>query len=193
MNPRHKQVLIALGKLALLYLMTVIIWITVILLQVALPRIVIETEPLLHAATLVLLIAAGIALKTKSRTPLLWAVFCLGYSSLYIDFYGYLEVFIIVLSIAAGINYLFRNRITEPLLVLLPILTGSWLFLQLVYMPYALVWITIKTGYDISLGFEQIWISLLISPLMLMYLLGKRYYIGIYSFLKHRIQPSPAQ
>ena len=185
MNPRLKRALIVLGKLALLYLMTVIISITVILLQVALPRIVFETEPLLHSAALALLIAAGIALKTKSRTPLLWAVFCLGYSSLYIDFYGYLEVFIIVLSIAAGINYIFRNRITEPLLVLLPILTGGWLFLQLIYMPYTLVWITMKTGYDISFGIEQVWISLLISPLMLMYLLGKRYYNDLYCLLRN--------
>jgi hypothetical protein len=190
MHPKLKLVLVVLGKLAFLYLMTVIISITVILLQVALPRIVFETEPLLHAAALVLLIAAGIALKTKSRTPLLWAIFCLGYSSLYIDFYGYLEVFIIVLSIAAGINYIYRNRITEPLLVLLPVLTGGWLFLQLIYMPYAMIWITMKTGYDISFGIEQIWTSLLISPLILMYLLGKRYYKDIYLFLKRRAQPS---
>src|SRR5690606_1594192 len=112
-----------------------------------------------------------IGIKTRSRAPLLWAAFCLGFSALYLhaDFYDYLDYLVVGLFLAAGINYLYRNRITEPLLILLPLMSGAWLFLQLIYCPYMPIWIARKSsvislseGLSLGVGTHVIWLSLLI-------------------------------
>lgn len=202
MHPKVKLALVVLGKLVVLYLMALTVWIDAIVLKTALPRIMFETDPFLHAVAILMAGALIVALKQKSSTPVIWAGFCLGFSSIYIPsagFFGYLEFFIAALFLAAGINYLYRNRITEPLLVLLPIISASWLFLQLIYIPYLPVWIARKTGYmSVSEGFAMgfdihaIWISLLIAPLIVLYLLGKQYYKNIYYYLRRRIQRGTA-
>lgn len=200
MSTKLKLVLVALGKLAVLYFMALLIWIDVVLLHTAWPRMLFEVEPFLHAAALLTSGATLVSLKAKSRAPMLWAIFSIGFSSLYIPdagFYGYLEFFVIALSAAAGINFLYRNRITEPLLVLLPILTVGWLFLQLVYTPYVLVWVSMKTGYmsvseaiSRGLSIDQLWVALLVVPLMLMYLLGKHGYNHIRQYMPNWTQSS---
>lgn len=131
---------------------------------------------------------------------MLWAVFSIGFSSLYVPdagFHGYLEFFVVGLTFAASINFLYRNRITEPLLVLLPILTGGWLFLQCIYVPSVMVWVAMKTGYlNVSealgrgLGIDQLWVALLVAPLMLMYLLGKHGYTRIWRYMPNWKQAS---
>jgi hypothetical protein len=196
MNPKLKLALVVLGKLAVLYFMAHMVVISSVLLTTALPRILFDTEAFLHAAAILLAVAIIIGLKTKSRVPLLWAIFSLGFSSLYIldaGFHGYLDYFVAGLLLAAGINYLYRNRITEPLLILLPLLSSSWLFLQLIYCPYVPIWIARKTGvmslsegFSLGFGTHALWISLLIAPLLVLYMLGKHYYIDIYSFLRNR-------
>ena len=38
-------------------------------------------------------------------------------------------------------NFLYRNRFTEPMLVILLVITGAWLFIRLVYHPYMAGWV----------------------------------------------------
>lgn len=91
------------------------------------------------------------------------------------------------LMVVAAIHFLHRSRFTEPLLVLLPIVAGAWVFLSIVYQPFFVGWANYISGRQnyagsiieglVSLKDQSIQ-ALIVLPPMAMYFLAKRSYKG---------------
>lgn len=188
-----KQVAIFALKAALLYVMFPFVWVDLILFATALPRSIFEIQPFLMAVAFVVTVAAVISVTVKSKTSVLWALFCVAYSGVFIVFtLDSLALIALCLTIGA-ISFLYRNRITEPFLILLPIVAGAWLFLQVVYGFFFVTWAySLALKKDLgdsllrgaqSLEDQAIQVAIVI-PLLAMYFLGKHSYVKLYPIFK---------
>ena len=131
MNPRAKQIFWGLLRLALLYLLLPLLLIDLILIQTAVPRLIFQWQPFAMAAMIWLAVLAAVAYRRKTRTPLIWGGVGLAYAAAFFASLLYavviagtrfsgIPLLIAFAFLAGAINFLYRNRVSEPLLILLP-------------------------------------------------------------------------
>jgi hypothetical protein len=188
-----KQVAIFVLKAVLLYAMFPFVWVGLTLFAVSLPRSIFEIRPFFMAAAFVVAVAAAISFTVKSKTPILWALFCVAYSAVFVVFALDSLALIALCLVIGAISFLYRSKITEPFLVLLPIIAGAWLFLQFVYGFFLVAWANftaMQKGLGdslfrgaLSLEYQAMQFALVI-PLLTLYFLGKHSYVKLCPILK---------
>ena len=203
-----KQILVVIIKLALLYLALPVLLVDLILIQTAVPRLIFETQPYIYSTLFVLVIAIAISGMIKSKAPILWAVFFLLYSTVFFAQQMHALVFgvrfsVVTLLIAftflvGVINFLYRNKIAEPLLVLLPVCAGAWLYLSFIYQPSLVAWAVYSAGKndvvsvlfsifgDYSANFVMT--AIVVVPSAVLYFLGKHGYVRLYNYALSRMR-----
>lgn len=183
-----KKVIILLIKAIVTYLALVLLLIDLILLETAIPRYIFEKQPFIQSAVLALMISAAISIVRKSRTPFVFTAVCVAYSAFLFVYTLPVAWFIAFFALVAAISFFYRNRITEPLLVLLPIIAGAWVFVSSIYMPYLVGWAYYITNHKnlgdsmleaLGVAKDQIIPTLSILPVVVMYLLGKHSYMRL--------------
>lgn len=189
--PMLKKLVAFLAKGLLLYLALIFLWIDLVLFETASPRF--EQAPFVQPAALILAISAVISLGVRSKTPLIFTVFCVAYSAFYFVFPHQATSFIALFCVLAGVNFLYRNKVTEPLLVMLPVIAGAWVLIGFVYPSYLVGWANYVSGQKdfagsilegLSAAKEQLVSTLMLIPVGVMYFLGKHAYVKLYSVLK---------
>jgi hypothetical protein len=188
-----KQVAIFILKAVLLYVMFPLVWVDLTLFGVSIPRYTFGIQPFFMAVAFVVAVAAAISFTIKSKTPILWTLFCVAYSAIFIVFALDSLALIALCLVVGAISFLYRSKITEPFLVLLPIIAGAWLFLQFVYVFFFVTWanfMAMQKGVGdslfrgaLSLEYQAMQFALVI-PLLAMYFLGKHSYVKLYPFFK---------
>lgn len=193
------------GKLCVLYLAQIALTITVVLMQTALPRAFFQTTPFVAASCGVIACGLIISRLKKSKTPLLATVFSVALATFAFTHTGssyvplmpfklsHAALFVLFFSAVAAINYLYRNRFTEPLLVILPIYAGAWLFLLAIYEFAFIVWARAAVGQldAATLGNEALASLKLLPakvaimlPVLLFYALGKHAHRPLFNHLQ---------
>jgi hypothetical protein len=174
-------------KLLFLYLSFGIYTAVLILIDVGMPLVQFIAEPFIHVCSAVIVLGAIVSLKSRSMDPLLWTVFgaLFAVGLLHIPL-RYVGIIISIFLCAGAINYLYRNKFTEPLLVFLPIIAGALFLIQPVYNHYLGVWAYFETGVTTFTGYsareiavKMIFQSLLVVPIFVMYFLGKQSYLRL--------------
>ena len=195
-----KQAAIVIGKLLALYLAIPFLWVDLVLMYTARPRFTFLERAFVLSVLLVVLGAAAISMRLRSKLPMLFAVLCLSYSSVFVVIPPYSVALVRLLMLVAAIHFVHANRFTEPLLAAIPIVAGAWLFLSLIYLPFSLGWANYATermsyfasvieGMD-SLKIQSIQ-ALIVAPLLVMYLLAKKCHIHIFVWARSlRSNPS---
>ena len=198
--PMLKKTAIFLAKACVIYLALIVLWIDFVLFETALPRHFFEQRPFIYSAALTLAISAAISFAIRSKTPIIFTALCLAYSTLFFVHLHYATLFIALFCVLAAVNFLYRNKITEPLLVMLLVIAGAWVFISFIYPSCLVVWANYVTGRKdfagaIVQGFgvakDQLVSTLIIIPVVVMYFLGKHGYIKLYSVLKSLHKPAP--
>ncbi|MES2408508.1 MAG: hypothetical protein V4528_14435 [Pseudomonadota bacterium] len=189
--PWIKLASIFIMKAALIYLLLPLLWVDITLFGIGIPRYIFEKDPFLMAVVFVAAIGTTISVVLKSKVPVMWAIFITAYSVIFfISIFTSLAFIAICMGIGA-VSFLYRSRFTEPFLVLLPIVVGSWLFLQFVYGFSLVAWVNYSVGHgNLSESLLQGALALkgqaiqivVITPLLMMYFLGKHGYVRLYSF-----------
>jgi hypothetical protein len=192
-----EQIFALVIKIALLYLAIPLLLLDLILIQTAVPRLIFEVQPYIYSALFVLIAAYVISRVAKSKAPVLWAVFFLLYSAafftsqLHVILFGIsfsaVALLIAITYLSATINFLYRNKVTEPLLALLPVCAGAWLYLSLVYQPSLVAWAAYTTGRSevVSTLLEVfgdptgtlVMVAIVVIPSAILYFLGKHGYV----------------
>lgn len=177
-----KQAAIVIGKLLVLYLAVPFLWVDLILMRTAWPRFLLFERAFVLSVLIVVLGAAAISMRYHSKLPMLFVVLCLSYSSVLLAVNTYSITFVGLLMLVAAIHFVRPSRFTEPLLVVLPIVAGAWVFLSMVYLPFSVGWVSYATGRMSylesavegvgSLKAQSIQ-ALIAAPLLVMYLLAK--------------------
>lgn len=180
-----KKIAFFLVRAFVAYVALILLWIDLTLFEVALPHYIFERQPFVQAALLVIAISGAISAAIKSRTPVVFTALCVGYSGFVFMYVPLVAWFIALFGLIAAINFLFRNRITEPLLAILPVIIGAWAFLSSAYAPYFVGWAYYVTGNKDLLGSivealhsarDQMLPTVAMLPVLVMYFLGKRHY-----------------
>jgi hypothetical protein len=202
-----KHILVLIIKIALLYLALPLLLVDLILIQTAVPRLIFETQPYLYSILVVLVIAIVISGMIKSIIPIIWTVFSLLYSTVFFAMQSHAVVFKIAFSgvtlliaftfLVGIINFLYRNKITEPLLVLLPVCAGAWLYLSFIYQPSLVAWATFSAGKNdvVSVLFSVfgnysanlVMMAIVVVPSAVLYFLGKHGYVRLYNYALSKI------
>lgn len=195
-----KQAAIAVGKLIVMYLAIPFLWVDLVLMYTAMPRFLFIERAFVLSILLVVLGAAAISIRLRSKLPMLFAVLCLSYSSVFLVVPTYSVALVGLLMLVAAIHFVHANRFTEPLLAALPIVAGAWIFLTLVYLPFSLGWANYATdrmGYFASaiegigsLKLQSIQ-GLIVVPLLAMYFLAKRGHICLFEWARS-LRPNPS-
>lgn len=180
-------------KAALIYFILPLLWVDITLFGIGIPRYIFEKEPFFMAVVFAATIGAAISVVLKSKTPIMWAIFISAYSAVFfISIFTSLALIAICMGIGA-VSFLYRNRFTEPFLVLLPIIAGAWLFLQFVYGFSLVAWANYLIGQrNLSESLlqgartlsDQAMQVAIIAPLITMYFLGKHSYVKLYPIFK---------
>lgn len=197
-----KQIIVSLIKIALLYLALPLLLVDLILIQTAVPRLIFNLQPFLYSSLFVLVIAVVISYVSKSKLPIILAVACLLYSIAFFASLSYsvilkvpfsaITLLIALTFLVGAINFLYRNKITEPLLALLPVCAGAWLFVSYIYYPSLVAWATYSAGRknvaSVLLGMfgdlstNLLMMAIVVVPTMIMYFLGKHGYAKVYQY-----------
>lgn len=208
MKPRVRQILGGLLRLALLYLLIPLLLIDLILIQTALPRLLFDWRPFAVAATVWASIFCFIAYRYQSLKPLIWGGFSLVYAALFfiasvrpvvtvgVSFSG-ITLMIAFAFLAGALNFMYRNRYSEPLLVLLPICALAWSFMVLLHQPCLVAWATWVAGRQDLLetllsvfgdfSTNAVMLAIVALPTMAMYFLGKHAYVDAYGWAKSKL------
>ena len=194
-------------KFGLLYLALPFLLVDLGLIQSSLAKLNFVSEPFVHCAIVVMAIGATISLAAKSRIYVLWVIACLLFSAfffahdvlgLYLDRFSVCTLIMAALFVFGAVNFLYRNKITEPLLVLLPICSGAWLFWSLIYNPYFVAWVSrVRNHMSLEASFFEAlraWpthletLAIGVIPMMVIYVFGNRSYehFSLYWKLKSR-------
>lgn|GEM_PF-3502392 len=211
-KPRVRQILGGLLRLALLYLLLPLLLIDLILIQTAWPRLLFDWRPFAVAATVWAAIFGFIAYRYQSRKPLIWGDISLIYAALFfvasvrpvvtvgVNFSS-ITLMIAFAFLAGVLSFLYRNRYSEPLLVLLPICALAWSFLFLLHQPCFVVWAILASGTgDMSdalrIVFDEattsaITLAVVVFPTMLMYFLDKHTYVNAYGWARNKLVNKP--
>lgn len=200
MRPAIKQAAFFLGKVLAICLVAPLLWVDLILMQTALPRILFVERAFVLSVLLVVLGAAAISLHYRSKLPMLFAVLSLMYSLVFLSVVPYAVAFVGLLMLVAAIHFIHNNRFTEPLLVLLPITAGAWVFLSMVYLPFLNGWVYYATNRMSYLGSGieaigslnvQSLQALIAVPLLFMFFIAKKGYIKIFIWAGS-LRPNPS-
>ena len=184
-----KQVAIVIGKLLALYLAIPLLSVDLILMYTAIPRFLFLERAFVLSVLLVVLSAAAISIPLRSKLPMLFAVLCLSYSSVFLVAPRYSVALVGLLMLVAAIHFVLASRFTEPLLAAIPIVAGAWVFLSLIYLPFSVAWANYATeriGYFASFmeGIGSLKVqsiqALIVVPLLAMYLLAKKCHIYLF-------------
>lgn len=183
-----KKIIGFLAKAFITYVALVILLMDLTLFEAAIPRYIFEKQPFIHSAALAIAVAAIASMLLRSRTPVIFVAMCIGYSAFVFVYIQYAAWFIAICGLVAAISFLFRNKITEPFLVLLLVIAGAWAFISSVYIPYFVGWANYVTGHNdffgsvieaIRAAFDQIIPTLALMPVLVMYFLGKQSYLKL--------------
>lgn len=177
-----KATLALLLKLAVLWLALPLVMIDLILLQIGMPRLAgFDWPPFLGAAAVALVLAALAARELLLVITL--AILAAGVAFLHGSaLYGPgFSVLLGATLLPAALNFLYRNRITEPMLALLPVLVLAYLFVSVLYGGAFILWVWAVAGWPlrdepwqfVEVLFESSLAFPLMLPFSLMYLLGK--------------------
>ncbi len=195
-----KQAAIVVGKLLALYLAIPLLSVDLILMYTTLPRFLFLERAFVLSVLPVVLGAAVISMRLRSKLPMLFTVLCLSYSSVFLVVPQHSVVLVGLLMLVAAIHFVHANRVTEPLLAALPIVVGAWVFLTLIYSPFLLGWANFTTGrmgYFASaiegIGLFQVNFiqALIVAPLLVMYVLAKKGYILLFQWVRS-LRPNPS-
>ena len=191
--PALKKAAVFLVKAFVIYLALIVLWIDMVLFEAAIPGYIFKQQPYIQSAALALTISAAISVAIRSKTPIIFTAICLAYSAFYFVFPHQVTSFIAFFCVVAAISFIYSNKITEPLLAVLLVIAGAWVFICFVYPPYLVAWANYITGRK-DLGssiFEcvgtvkdQFIPTLTMLPVVVMYFLGKRSYVKLYTILK---------
>lgn len=190
-----KTVLVVLLKVAILFLIFPFLWISLVLNSVSEPVFVFRWPPFLQAMIIPLLAAAVIAMARRTATPIYWAVFCCAFTFFYFAFPGRASLFIAPFAVAGMVSFLYRNKITEPMLVMLPIAIGTCLYINWIYTPYLVTWAYYTTGLKtfpeavlagLTVLNTRLVAAAVIAPLLGIYFLGKHAHVSLYNYCRAR-------
>ena len=191
--PIIKKAAVLLTKLFILYLALIVLVIDFVLFKAAWQRFIFEQQPFIQSTVLSLVISATISMAIRSKNPIIFTALCLACSALFFVSYHQATSFIALFCALAAVNFLCKNKITEPFLVMLPIIAGAWIFITTVYPSYLLAWANYITGrkdfFDsifegLAAVKDQLVLTIIIIPVVFMYFLGKHSYVKLYSILK---------
>lgn len=212
--PILKRVLGGLLRLGLLYLLLPLFGVDLILIQTVLPRFIFLWQPFVVAALIWLTVFAAVAYLRKSRTPLIWGVVSLAYAggffaslvyTVFIVNWGVKGIALLIAFafLAGAINFLYRNRFSEPLLILLPTCAAAWAFIVLLYQPCLMafaLWILGKQSVVQILAavFSDVtgtvvMLATVVLPAALMYVMGKHLYVDAYVWAVGKLKPKPIE
>jgi hypothetical protein len=182
-------------KFGLLFLALPILLADLLLIQTSLPRLSFVSEPFVHTAIFVIAIGAIVSLATKSRVYVLWVIACLFFSGiffthhvtgLFLDQFSVCTLVMAALFVVGAISFLYRNKFTGPLLVLLPICSGAWVFWSVIYNPYFVAWFSrVRNHMSIEASFHEVlrnWpthletLAIGVIPMMVIYVFANRSY-----------------
>lgn len=189
MPPRHplaKIALILLLKLAILALIVPVLVISNILAMSPFIRLGFYWPPFLYACAALI---GCCALLTWRRRD--WGPIAMGFATVATAGVMYLhssampgrgaEWVLTALSMPAAINFLYRNRITEPMLIFSALIVLAFAFTDILYPAVLLLWASFSAGYP--LGMKDVWTTLRsvemllgVAPTALIYWLGKHGY-----------------
>ena len=191
--PILKKAVVFLAKASIIYLALIVLWIDWILFETARPKYFLEYQPFVQSMALVLAVSAAIAVAIRSKEPIIFTALCLAYSAFFFVFQRQAASFIALFCALAAVNFLYRNKVTEPLLAMLLVITGAWVFISLVYPTYVVAWANYSTGRKdlahslieaFSIAKGQLVSTLIILPVISVYFLGKHGYLKLYFALK---------
>lgn len=182
-----KATLALLLKLALLWLVLPLTMIDLIFLWFRMPNLAgFDWPPFLGAAAFALILSALVAWRYAARELLevsALAILAAGVAFLHGSaLYG--PGFAVLLGatlLPAALNFLYRNRITEPMLALLPVVVLAYLFVNVLYGGAFILWVWAVTDWPlwdepwrfVEMLLESSLAFALMLPFSLMYLLGK--------------------
>lgn len=196
--PILKKTAVFLAKAFVIDLALIVLWIDLVLFETASAMHFFEQQPFVQSAAFTLAVSAAISFAIRSKTPTIFTALCLAYSAFFFVFRHQAALFMAIFCLFAAVNFLYRNKVTEPLLVMLLIITGAWAFIFFIYPSYLVGWANYVAGRkdlgDSTLeGFSaakhQIAATLAMVPVIVMYLLGKHSYVKLYSVLKSLRKP----
>lgn len=191
--PVLKKTAIFIAKAYLVYLALIVLWIDWVLFETARPKYFFDARPFIQSAALTVTISAAISIANRSKEAIVFTIFCVAYSAFFFVFQRQAASFIALFCALAAVNFLYRNKVTEPLLAMLLVITGAWVFISLVYPTYLVVWANYVTGRKdlvhsiieaFSVAKGQLVSTLIILPVIAAYLLGKHSYVKLYVALK---------
>ena len=209
-----KQALWGLLRLGLMYLLLPFLLIDLILIQTAVPRLLFQWQAFAVAALIWLAVFAAVAYRRRSSTPFIWGVVSLAYAGAFFASLVYtvfiagkafsgIPLLIAFAFLAGAINFLYRNRFSEPLLVLLPTCAAAWTFIVLLYQPCLLalaVWLAGKQSVlpvlmevfgDVTTN--GVMLAVVVLPAAVMYVLGKHSYLGAYAWAAAKLKAKPRE
>lgn len=212
--PILKRVLGGLVRLGLIYLLLPFLLIDLILIQTAIPRLSFQWQPFALAALIWLSAFAAVVYRRKSRTPLIWGIVGLAYAGAFFASLVYTVVIagtaisgiplLIAFAFMAGtINFLYPNRFSEPLLILLPTCAAAWAFIVLLYQPCLVafaVWIAGKQSVlqvlvDVfgDVTTNGVMLAVVVLPATAMYVMGKHLYLDAYAWAIGKLMSKPGE
>lgn len=187
----HRQIFHLLLKVLVLYLIYPLYVIMLTIIQINIPMIYFVREPFIHVSVLVIVLGSAISLKLRSKTPMIWSIFCVAFSGMFFLHKNYIGALIAFFLITGAINFIYRNKFTEPLLVFLPIISGSLMLVSPVYSNYLGVWGSFVAGINAFEGttiqelvIRALFQTAIVIPIMAMYFLGNHSYVGLHSIVQ---------
>jgi len=191
--PALTKTAVFLAKALVIYLALIVLWIDWVLFETARPRYFFDFRPFVQSIALTLAVSAAIALAIRSKEPIVFTALCLAYAAFFFVFQRQAAAFIALFCALAAVNFLYRNKVTEPLLAMLLVITGAWVFISFVYPTYVVAWANYFTGRKdlahslieaFSIAKGQLVSTLIILPVISVYFLGKHGYVRLYFALK---------
>jgi hypothetical protein len=199
-------------RLGVLYLLLPLLLIDLILIQTAVPRLLFQWQPFVVAALIWLAIFSAAAYRRRSRTPLIWGFVSLAYAGAFFASLTYtvfiadrgftgIPLLIAFAFLAGAINFLYRNRFSEPFLILLPTCAAAWVFIVLLYQPCLVafaVWLAGKQSVlqvlmeifgDVTTN--GVMLAIVVLPAAAMYAMGKHLYLGAYAWTIGKLRSRP--
>lgn len=190
MPPRHQLAritLVLLFKLLVLLLIAPFLVLSNILFVSPFLRLAFNWPPFLYASAALMSCCVFITWRRRD-----WGPVALGFATIATAGVIYLhspampgrgaEWVLTALSIPAAVNFLYRNRITEPMLIFPALIVLSFAFTDILYPVALLLWAHVAAGYP--LGLKDVWSTLEslgsllgVAPTALLYWLGKHGYV----------------
>lgn len=142
--------------------------------------------PFLYASAALITCCSLIAWRTRDWGPLAWSFATIAAAGVFYLHQPAMpergaEWVLTALSIPAAINFLYRNRLTEPLVIFSALIVLSFAFTDILCPVALLLWAHFSAGYP--LGLKDVWTTLesfgsllVVAPAALLYWLGKHSY-----------------